>query len=133
MVRKEQKKTLASVIRVNDVIKRLKTYSIYRAVADSWASEHDSMRECGVQLHSVDDAKESNCLIVAVTRKEFKALNLDNIKKLYKDSSDDEKVLLDVKGLYTVKNGSLQTIFGNLPSSDLISQGGWVGIFIARK
>ena len=34
---------------------------------------------------------------------QFKAMSLDDIKKLYKTSADDEKVLLDVKGLYTVK------------------------------
>lgn len=43
-------------------------------------------------------------MIVAVAHKEFKTLSLDDIKKLYKESPDDEKVLLDVKGLYTVQD-----------------------------
>lgn len=36
--------------------------------------------------------------------KELKALSLDDIKKLDKESPDVEKVLLDVKGLYKVQN-----------------------------
>ena len=40
------------------------------------------MREYGVQLHSMDDAKDANCVIIAVAHKEFKALSLDDIKKV---------------------------------------------------
>ena len=61
------------------------------------------MREYGVQLHGMEDARDADCVIVAVAHNEFKAMSLDDIKKLYKTSADDEKVLLDVKGLYTVK------------------------------
>ena len=43
-------------------------------------------------------------MIVAGAHNEFKALSLDDIKKLYKTGADNEKVLLDVKGLYTVKD-----------------------------
>ena len=90
--------------KVNDIIKRLKTYGIDPVVVDPWASERDAMREYGVQLHSMEDAKEADCVIVAVAHNEFKALSLDDIKKLYKTGADNEKVLLDVKGLYTVKD-----------------------------
>ena len=90
--------------KVNDIIKRLKTYGIDPIVIDPWASERDAMREYSVQLHSMEDAKEADCVIVAVAHKEFKALSLEDIKKLYKESPDDEKVLLDVKGLYTVQD-----------------------------
>lgn len=89
--------------KVNDIIKQLKTYDINPVVVDPWASERDAMREYGVQLHGMEDAKDADCVIVAVAHKEFKALSLDDIKKLYKESPDDEKVLLDVKGLYTVQ------------------------------
>ena len=42
-------------------------------------------------------------MIVAVAHEEFKELSLDDIKKLYRaDKADDEKVLIDVKGLYKI-------------------------------
>lgn len=88
--------------KVNDIIKQLNTYEIKPIVVDPWASERDAMREYGVTLTKFEDVKDADCVIVAVAHKEFKALDLDDIKKLYKSSSDEEKVLLDVKGLYKV-------------------------------
>lgn len=48
--------------------------------------------------------KNADCVIVAVAHHEFRVLGLDDIKALFKDSADDEKVLLDVKGLYKVSD-----------------------------
>ena len=88
--------------KVNDIIKRLKTYGIAPVVVDPWASERDAMHEYGVTLTKLEDVKDADCVIIAVAHKEFKALDLNDIKKLYKYGSDEAKVLLDVKGLYNV-------------------------------
>ncbi len=45
-----------------------------------------------------------DCIIVAVAHNEFKSLNLNEIKELFKVSADKEKVLIDVKGLYKIKD-----------------------------
>ena len=50
-------------------------------------------------------------MIVAVAHEEFKDMGLKGVKNLFKDVEDGEKVLIDVKGLYTVnelKNSSLR-------------------------
>ena len=88
--------------KVDDIIKQLNTYGIEPTVVDPWASERDAMREYGVQLKKMEEAKDADCVIVAVAHNEFRAMSLDDIKKLYKDSVDSEKVLIDVKGLYKV-------------------------------
>ena len=88
--------------KVNDIIKQLNTYEISPVVVDPWASERDAMHEYGVALTKLEDVKDADCVIVAVAHKEFKALDLNNIKKLYKNGSDGAKVLLDVKGLYNI-------------------------------
>lgn len=88
--------------KVDDIIKRLNEYGIEPEVVDPWASERDAMREYGVKLTALDKVKGADCVIVAVAHNEFKALGLDEIKKLYKKSADDEKVLIDVKGIYKV-------------------------------
>lgn len=88
--------------KVNDIIKQLNTYEISPVVVDPWASERDAMHEYGVTLTKLGDVKDADCVIVAVAHKEFKALDLNDIKKLYKNGSDEAKVLLDVKGLYNV-------------------------------
>lgn len=90
--------------KVSDIIKRLKSYGIDPVVIDPWASERDAMHEYGVHLHSMDDAKNADCVIVAVAHREFRELSLEAVKKFYKESTDEEKVLLDVKGIYTVKD-----------------------------
>ena len=89
--------------KVEDIIKRLAEYEISPLVVDPWASEKDAMHEYGVTLTKFEDIKDADCIIVAVAHNEFKALSLDDIKKLYKKSDDSEKVLIDVKGLYSVK------------------------------
>ncbi len=90
--------------KVDDIIKRLNEYEINPIVVDPWASEHDAMHEYGVTLTKLEDVSGADCVIVAVAHNEFKKLSLDDIKKLYKASPDSEKVLLDVKGLYSVEN-----------------------------
>lgn len=90
--------------KVNDIIRRFKAYGINPIVIDPWASKRDAMCEYGVELHTMDEAKGADCIIVAVAHNEFKNLSLDDIKKLYKPGTDDSKVLLDVKGIYKVQD-----------------------------
>lgn len=88
--------------KVDDIIKELNTYDITPIVVDPWASKRDAMREYGVTLTNLEDVKDADCVIVAVAHNEFKALNLADIKTLFKNGNDNEKVLIDVKGLYNV-------------------------------
>ena len=88
--------------KVDDIIKRLNEYGITPTIVDPWASERDAMHEYGVTLTKFEDVKDADCVIVAVAHKQFKELALGDIKKLFKDCADCEKVLVDVKGLYKV-------------------------------
>lgn len=88
--------------KVNDIIKQLKIYGIKPIVIDPWANAKDAMHEYGIELKSMDDARNANCIIVAVAHDEFRAMSLEDIKELYQQGIDDEKVLLDVKGIYKV-------------------------------
>ena len=90
--------------KVDDIIKTLNTYGIEPIVVDPWASERDAMHEYGVTLTNLTDVKDVDCVIVAVAHDEFKALSLNDIRKLFNSNlADEEKVLIDVKGLYPVK------------------------------
>ena len=90
--------------KVNDIIKRLNTYGIEPVVVDPWASEHDALNEYGVKLTKIENVTDANGVIVAVAHNEFKALSINDIKKLYKASRDEEKVLIDVKGLFNIND-----------------------------
>ena len=90
--------------KVDDIIKQLNTYGIKPVVVDPWASERDAMHEYGVTLTPIDDVSDADCVIVAVAHNEFRALSLIDIEKLFKDVPNNEKVLIDVKGLYKVED-----------------------------
>ena len=88
--------------KVDDIIKRLQTYGIKPIVVDPWAEEEDAMREYGVTLTKQEDLKDLDCVIVAVAHAQFKEMGLENLCALYRDCPDDEKVLIDVKGVFQV-------------------------------
>lgn len=88
--------------KVNDIIKRLNEYDIQPVIVDPWSSERDAMNEYGVTLTKFEDVKDADCVIIAVAHDEFKALKLSDIKALFKTGNDEDKVLIDVKGLYKI-------------------------------
>ena len=90
--------------KVDDIIEQLNKYGIEPVVVDPWASERDAMHEYGVTLTPIEDVSDADCIIVAVAHNEFRALILADIKKFYKNVPDEEKVLIDVKGLYKIED-----------------------------
>ncbi|MBQ9126691.1 MAG: nucleotide sugar dehydrogenase, partial [Thermoguttaceae bacterium] len=89
--------------KVADVIQRLGEYGVSPIVVDPWADPADASREYGVELTPLADVADLDCLVFAVAHNEFKALSLEQIKALFRaDLPDDEKVLIDVKGLFAV-------------------------------
>ena len=87
--------------KVNDIIKRLEEYEIVPQVTDPWADPQIAMHEYGVDLIPFEEAKDADCIIVAVGHKEFRSLSMSQLKEFFKEElADDEKVLIDVKSLY---------------------------------
>ena len=87
--------------KVEDIILRLREYGIHPVVVDPWANEYDAMTEYGVKLTRLEDVSEADCIIAAVAHNEFRDLSISDIKTLYRCAPDEEKVLLDVKGMYS--------------------------------
>lgn len=86
--------------KVVDIINRLKEYEISPIVSDMWADPAIAKHEYGVDLVAFDQLPKADCVIVAVGHNEFRAMSLMQVKKLFKESPDEEKVLIDVKSLY---------------------------------
>lgn len=89
--------------KVDDIIKRLNEYGIKPIVVDPWVSEYDALHEYGVRLTKLEDVKDVDCVIVAVAHNEFKTLTLVNIKRMFKSENASDNVIIDVKGLYHIK------------------------------
>lgn len=85
--------------KVEDIINRLAEYGISPVIADPWADKNEVETEYGVELEKLEDICDANCVILAVAHNEFKNLSVSDIDKLYKDCSNSEKVLIDVKSL----------------------------------
>ena len=86
--------------KVVDIIKRLKEYEITPIVSDSWADVEVAKHEYGVDLVPFQELPKADCLIVAVGHNEFRNMSTMQLKTLFKEVPDDEKVLIDVKSLY---------------------------------
>ena len=91
--------------KISDIVTRLEEYEINPIVIDPWASERDALHEYNITLSDMSEAANADCIIVAVAHNEFKALSLNDIKNMYNPTlPDSEKVLIDVKGLYSVSD-----------------------------
>ncbi len=90
--------------KVADVYNSLTEYGIKPLVVDPWASEQDAIREYGIRLSSMAEAKDADCIIVAVAHNEFRSLSLDELSAMFGSMPQNEKVLIDVKGLFAVKD-----------------------------
>lgn len=85
--------------KVGDVISRLREYGIDPMVVDPWATERDAKLGYGVDLHDIEDASSADCVIIAVAHREFAEMGLESIEGLFADAPQDQKVLVDVKGI----------------------------------
>ncbi len=90
--------------KVSDVYNSLMEYGVQPVVIDPWASERDAKHEYNIELKTMDDAKDADCIILAVAHEEFKQLGLDKVSEMFKNTPQNEKVLIDVKGLYKVSD-----------------------------
>lgn len=90
--------------KVSDIYNRLMSYGIKPIVIDSWASERDALHEYGIKLSKINEAYEADCIIFAVAHNEFKKMSFEEINKYFKNVSQNEKVLIDVKGLFKVED-----------------------------
>lgn len=89
--------------KVEDIINRLKEYDITPVVIDPWADADEVMREYGVELAEAGEISDADCVIIAVAHNEFKGMPLSEIDKIFKDTENKNKVLVDVKSMIDKK------------------------------
>lgn len=88
--------------KVFDVVKQLRSYGIEPKIVDPWVNEEEAEAEYGVKIYSVTDVQNVDCVIVAVAHKQFVDLGVEGVIKLYGDRPNQEKVIIDVKGIYDI-------------------------------
>ena len=86
--------------KVIDIINRLKEFGVEPEVVDPWASLDEAVHAYGVNLISIDEIKDADCIIVAVAHDELKKLQLSDFERMFGAGTPEEKVLIDVKSLF---------------------------------
>ena len=89
--------------KVIDIIEGLKEYGIQPIIVDPVADKEEAYEEYSVTLTNIEDVKNIDCLVVAVAHKEFKELGLDYFDGMFGDIGRNERVLIDIKSIFTNK------------------------------
>ena len=82
-----------------DIIKRLREYEITPVVVDYEAESADVQKEYGFPLANVEDLKDLDAIVFAVAHKQYKAMTLEQMDKLFKSCPNSEKIIIDVKSI----------------------------------
>ena len=89
--------------KVIDIVKELQEYGIAPLISDPAADFKEAERLYGVKFNGMEEIKECDAVILAVSHTEFASLTIDQIEKMYKETENKEKVLVDIKGLLNRK------------------------------
>lgn len=85
--------------RVIDIVNELKEYGINPMIADPEADAQEAKHEYGIDFDSVEGIKEVDAIIIAVGHEQFLKFTREDFEKMFKDGSNESKVLLDIKGI----------------------------------
>lgn len=89
--------------RVIDIVDELKHYEIYPMIVDPVGNREDTLNEYNIELTKYSDLKDLDAIILAVSHDEFKAFQIDDFNKMYNQSTNCSKVMIDVKGILNKK------------------------------
>lgn len=93
--------------KVIDIYKELQEYGITPMVVDPAADAAEAKRLYGITFNTMEDIKDMDAVIVAVSHKQFLTLDKEKINALY-SKSNAKKVLVDIKGIFDRKEYSTE-------------------------
>lgn len=85
--------------RVIDIVNELKEYGLTPLIADPQADIEATKQEYDIEFNQIEDIRDMDALVIAVGHAEFLKLTHEDLDKLFKNVPNDNKVLLDIKGL----------------------------------
>jgi UDP-N-acetyl-D-galactosamine dehydrogenase len=85
--------------RVIDIVRELNEYGIKPMIVDPVADAEEARHEYGLVFDSLENVKDMDAVILAVAHDEFCGFTMDDMDKLFRDVPNNQRVLLDVKGL----------------------------------
>ena len=89
--------------RVIDIVNELKEYGIIPLISDPVADVNETKNEYSIEFNSLDSIKDMDAVVIAVAHDEFIKMSKGTLEKLYKKVPNNNKVLVDVKGILDKK------------------------------
>jgi UDP-N-acetyl-D-galactosamine dehydrogenase len=85
--------------RIIDIVNELNEFGINPLIYDPVADTEEAIHEYGIKFSSLKDIKNMDAIIIAVGHNQFLEMTELDIDNLYKEMKNDEKVIIDVKGI----------------------------------
>lgn len=89
--------------KIIDIYNELREYGITTVIADPEADADEAKRLYGIEFIDINDIKNCDAVILAVAHEQFKNLGQADFDKMFKSGRNEEKVLVDIKGLLSRK------------------------------
>lgn len=89
--------------KIIDIYNELREYGIPPVIADPEADADEAKRLYGIEFIDINDIKNCDAVILAVAHEQFKNLGQADFDKMFKSGRNEEKVLVDIKGLLSRK------------------------------
>lgn len=87
-----------------DVLKHLATYGIKVKVVDPVVDEAEFKKEFDMELTSLKDVRNADCLVFLVAHQQFKDLQLAELEGMFKSQKQQTKhVIIDIKNIFEQK------------------------------
>ena len=86
--------------KVIDIVRELNQYGINPVVYDPVADKQEAGVLYGIEFIDIKNIKKMDAVIVAVSHDALKRMKIDDLVKLY---SSDDKLLIDIKGIFDRK------------------------------
>ncbi|MBU5331132.1 nucleotide sugar dehydrogenase [Anaerocolumna aminovalerica] len=85
--------------RVIDIVDELKEYGITPKITDPVADAEEAKQEYGIIFNSIEEIKDMDAIVIAVGHDQFLNFNQNDFNKMYKEFTNEKRVLLDIKGI----------------------------------
>lgn len=90
--------------RVYDIVKQLESSGIETLVVDPMVDKKVALFEYGININQISEVNDVNGIVAAVAHDEFKKIGINKIESLYGNISSEEKIFIDVKGLFSTED-----------------------------
>ncbi|WP_371872083.1 nucleotide sugar dehydrogenase [Tetragenococcus halophilus] len=89
--------------RVIDIVEELKEFEIDPLICDPEADVQEAKDEYGITFTDLRELKNLDAVIVAVGHNQFLKLTQEDIDSMFKEAANENKVFVDIKGLFDKK------------------------------